>query len=179
MTLQFGYKLKSALGQKGKLGLANLVMARFVMARFVMPTLMLALALPLLAPAFAPALAVNSDLPPESMHIPLLATESSVSTYVPSSAAEGQGIAVNVIYTGKARFKDGAPIAVVAPGGVGADGLSFNMHAAQVGAVEVRFAFPGGGTPQFGTKGTFDNRGARSIEAFRDVLLFFCIQLSQ
>lgn len=164
MTLQFGYDLKSALGQKCKLGIA----------RLLVPTLIstLILTLPALTLALAPALAVNSDLPPESMHVPLLATEKSVSTYVPSSAAEGQGIAVNVIYTGKARFKDGAPVAVVVPGGVGPDGLSFNMHAAQVGAVEVRFAFPGGGTPQFGTKGTFDNRGARSIEAFRDVLLF-------
>ncbi|CAN5143450.1 hypothetical protein BH11CYA1_BH11CYA1_38270 [soil metagenome] len=118
------------------------------------------------------ALAINSDLPPESMKTPLLAKEDSISTFVPSATADGPGIAVNIIYCAKARFKTGAPVAVVAPGGTGPDGLAFNMHAAQVGAVEVRFAFPGGGTPQFGTKGTFDNRGSRSIEAFRDVLLF-------
>lgn len=170
MTLQFGYELKSALGQKCKLGIARFLTK--TLTKTLIPALIPSLALTLALPSFAPALAVNSDLPPESMHVPLLATEKSVSTYVPSAAAEGQGIAVNVIYTGKARFKDGAPVAVVAPGGVGPDGLSFNMHAAQVGAVEVRFAFPGGGTPQFGTKGTFDSRGARSIEAFRDVLLF-------
>jgi hypothetical protein len=155
MTLQLGFKIRAALTQKRALAIA------------------LGLAHVLLI-AIAPVVAINSDLPPESLRIPLMAKEDSISTYVPSQSAEGSGpgIAVNVIFCPKARYKDGAPIAVVAPGGVGADGLSFNMHAAQVGAVEVRFAFPGGGTAQFGTKGTFDNRGARSIEAFRDVLLF-------
>ncbi|MBP9092693.1 hypothetical protein KBI23_16845 [bacterium] len=158
MTLQFGNKIKTALAQKKTLALVVII---------------LALAQAQLLP-FTPVLAVNSDLPPESLRVPLLAKENSVSTYVPSEAAEGSGsgIAVNIIYCAKARYKDGAPVVVVAPGGVGADGLGFNMHAAQVGAVEVRFAFPGGGTSQFGTKGTFDNRGGRSVEAFRDVLLF-------
>lgn len=151
MKLHTGYKNKKAAA------LISLSMA-FLAQTLIMP--------------FATALAVNSDLPPESMKVPLLAKENSVSTYVPSESAEGHGIAVNIIYCAKARFKDGAPVAVVAPGGSGPDGLSFNMHAAQVGAVEVRFAFPGGGSPQFGTKGIFDNRGTRSVEAFRDVLLF-------
>jgi hypothetical protein len=160
MTLQFGYKIKTALAQKKSLA--------------VVPALALAQVLTLILNLvqISPVSAINSDLPPESMCVPLLAKENSVSTYVPSEAAEGSGIAVNIIYCAKARYKDGAPVAVVAPGGVGADGLGFNMHAAQVGAVEVRFAFPGGGTSQFGTKGTFDNRGTRSVEAFRDVLLF-------
>ncbi|MDP3507564.1 MAG: hypothetical protein Q8T09_06205 [Candidatus Melainabacteria bacterium] len=155
MTLQLGFKIRAALTYKRTLAVA------------------LGLAHVLLI-AIAPVIAINSDLPPESLRIPLMAKEDSISTYVPSQSTEGSGpgIAVNVIFCAKARYKDGAPIAVVAPGGVGADGLSFNMHAAQVGAVEVRCAFPGGGTAQFGTKGTFDNRGARSIEAFRDVLLF-------
>lgn len=159
MTLQFGYKIKTALAQK-----------KPVRALALAQVLTLILNLVLISPVSA----INSDLPPESMCVPLLAKENSISTYVPSQSTEGSGlgIAVNIIYCAKARYKDGAPVVVVAPGGVGADGLGFNMHAAQVGAVEVRFAFPGGGTAQFGTKGSFDNRGPRSVEAFRDVLLF-------
>jgi len=106
------------------------------------------------------------------MRLPLMAREKSVSTYVPSDTADGNGLAVNLIFCARPRFKNGAPVAVVAPGGIGADGLPFNMHAAQIGVVEVRFAFPGGGSEQFGSKGVFDNRGAKSVEAFRDVLLF-------
>jgi len=112
------------------------------------------------------------ELPPESLRTPPLAKENSVSTYVPSETCEGQGLAVNLIYGEKARYEEGAPVVVVIPGGEGADGLSFNTHMAQVGLIEVRFAFPGGGSAKFGSKGTFDNRGALSIEALRDVLLF-------
>jgi len=124
--------------------------------------------------ALAPVMAANfnSDLPPDSINIPLMAKEKSISTYVPSATAEGHGLAVNLIFTAKPRFKTGAPVAVVAPGGIGPDGLTFNMHAAQIGAVELRFAFPGGGSPEFGSKGVFDNRGTKSVEAFRDILLF-------
>jgi hypothetical protein len=119
-----------------------------------------------------PASAINSDLPPEALKIPLLAREHSISTYVPSETCEGEGIAVNMIFCDKARFKDGAPVAVIAPGGEGPDGLNFNMHAAQIGVIEVRFAFPGGGSSKFNTRGTFDNRGAASVACLRDVLMF-------
>lgn len=119
-----------------------------------------------------PALAALSDIPPDSMSAPPLLPEGSASTYVPSTACDSPGLAVNVIYPEKARYKDGAPVAVIVPGGNSADGLNFNMHAAQVGAIEVRFAFPGGGNKNFSSAGQFDNRGAKSIEALRDVILF-------
>jgi hypothetical protein len=112
------------------------------------------------------------DLPPDSVRVPPMVKEKSVSTYVPSKSCTGQGVAVNLIYPNKARYKDGAPVAVVIPGGIGPDGLAFEMHASQVGAIEVRFAFPGGGSPQFGSQGTYDNRGANSLEALKDVILF-------
>ncbi len=136
--------------------------------------LLAALSIVTIAGALLPAMAVNfnSDLPPDSMNVPLMAKEKSVSTYVPSATADGQGLAVNLVFIAKPRFKTGAPVAVVAPGGIGPDGLGFNMHAAQIGAIEVRFAFPGGGSAEFGSRGVFDNRGAKSVEAFRDVLLF-------
>ena len=120
-----------------------------------------------------PAQAISlNDLPPDSVRVPPMVKEHSVSTYVPSESCQGQGVAVNLIYPKKARYKDGAPLAVVIPGGTGPDGLAFEMHASQVGFVEVRFAFPGGGTPQFGTQGEYDNRGPLSLAALKDVLLF-------
>jgi len=124
-----------------------------------------------LLPAQAASGALN-DIPPDSVRTPPMVKEHSLSTYVPSEAAKGKGVAVNLIYPQKPRYKDGAPVAVVIPGGIGPDGLSFEMHASQVGMIEVRFAFPGGGTAQFGTQGEFDNRGENSLLALRDVILF-------
>lgn len=124
-----------------------------------------------MASAVAPSHAVG-DLPEATLKTPVLIPEESVSTYVPSQAAPGEGIAVNMIYPEKPRYKDGAPIAVIAPGGAGADGLTFTMHAAQVGFVEVRLAFPGGGKAKFRSSGIYDYRGSESQTALKDVLLF-------
>ncbi len=112
------------------------------------------------------------DLPPDSVRVPPMVKEHSVSTYVPSSTCTGNGIAVNLIYPNKPRYKDGAPVAVVLPGGIGPNGLDFEMHASQVGIIEVRFAYPGGGTGQFGSAGNYDVRGANSLNALKDVILF-------
>src|SRR5439155_16329367 len=90
----------------------------------------------------------------------------------PSESELGQGIAVNMIYPEKLRYKDGAPVVVVVGAGHGASGLDFSMHAAQAGFVEVRFAFPGGGKAGLQSGGIYDNRGAQSQQALRDVLLF-------
>jgi hypothetical protein len=103
---------------------------------------------------------------------PPMVPEQSVSCYVPSESAPGKGLAVNVIYPKKPRYKDGAPVAVIVPGGAGPDGLGFDMHSAQMGFVEVRFAFPGGGHGKFTSSGIYDYRGAECQKALRDVLLF-------
>ena len=112
------------------------------------------------------------DLPPDSVRVPPMVKEKSISTYVPSEACPGNGVAVNLIYPNKPRYKDGAPIAVVCPGGLNADGLTFEMHACQAGIIEVRFAYPGGGSPRFGSGGTYDARGEDSLKALKDVILF-------
>ncbi len=119
-----------------------------------------------------PTPAVGTDLPEGTLKTPVLLPEESVSTYVPSQSAPGLGLAVNMIYPEKPRYPDGAPVAVVAPGGNAADGLNFTMHAAQVGFVEVRMAFPGGGKPKFQSGGIYDYRGTESQLALKDVLLF-------
>src|SRR3978361_2108005 len=73
-----------------------------------------------------PTLALG-DFPEATLKTPVLIPEESVSTYIPSQAAPGAGIAVNMIIPEKPRYKDGAPIAVIAPGGSAADGLTFTM----------------------------------------------------
>ncbi len=115
---------------------------------------------------------IATELPSAALKVPPMIKEESVSTYVPCEAAPGEGLAVNLIYSAKPRYKDGAPVVVVVPGGNGSQGLDFSMHAAQQGLVEVRFAFPGGGKPGFVSSGIYDNRGIKSQEAVRDVLRF-------
>ncbi|MBX9690498.1 MAG: hypothetical protein K2X27_27530 [Candidatus Obscuribacterales bacterium] len=118
------------------------------------------------------ASAKSGDIPSAAVRVPPMVKEESVSTYVPSEAAPGQGLAVNLIFSAKPRYKDGAPVVVVVPGGNGSQGLDFSMHSAQQGFVEVRFAFPGGGKPGFVSSGIYDYRGIKSQEALRDVLRF-------
>ncbi len=141
------------------------------MNRYFKPVLCLTAAL-LLAAAFLRDGYGFTDIPAPSLKEQLMVPEKSVSTYIPSHAAPGSGLAVNIIYPGKARYKDGAPVVVVAPSGMGAGGLKFTMHAAQSGFVEVRFAFPGGGSAGFTSGGEYDYRGPLCQEALRDVLLF-------
>jgi hypothetical protein len=109
---------------------------------------------------------------PSGLKIPPMVPEKSISTYVPSDTAPGNGLAVNVIYPGKPRYTEGAPVVVVAPQGEGNSGLEFSTHAAQSGFAEVRFAFPGGGKTGFSSGGVYDHRGVQSQAALRDVLLF-------
>lgn len=116
--------------------------------------------------------ALPQTAPKENLKVLPMVAEPSVSTYVPSDAAPGTGLAVNIIYPSRPRYKDGAPINVVIPGGRGASGLRFSMHSAQVGFVEVRFAFPGGGLTKFHSDGSWDERGVDSQKALRDVLRY-------
>lgn len=102
---------------------------------------------------------------------PVSVVENSVSTYVPSSVAPGNGIAVNIIFPEKPRYKAGAPIAIVVSGNESTS-LSMSMHAANCGIAEVRFAYPGCGMRQFHSDGIFDNFGDNCNTALKDVILF-------
>lgn len=123
-------------------------------------------------PSMPMSAAALGALPEPSLKKPELLQEESVSVYIPSEAAPGQGLAVNIIYPEKARYGDGAPAVVVVPGGTVRSGLGFSMHAAQAGFVEIRFAFPGAGVKEFQSSGIFDNGGLQCQRALRDVLLF-------
>jgi hypothetical protein len=121
---------------------------------------------------FMPAALAMAEMQENLIKPPPMVPERSVSCYLPSESAPGGGLAVNIIYPKKPRYKDGAPVVVVVPGGAGPDGLSFDMHAAQMGLVEVRFAFPGGGKAKFQSSGIYDYRGVECQKALRDILLF-------
>ena len=124
------------------------------------------------APAFCKQQTAMAEIPDAAVKTPPLVKEQSVSTYVPSEAAPGQGLAVNLIYSSRPRYKEGAPVVVVVPGGNHTHGLDSSTHAAQQGFVELRFAFPGGGKPGFASSGIYDNRGVKSQEALRDIFRF-------
>lgn len=138
---------------------------------FRLPAFALLFALLLGGPAFS-AEEAKPTLPPATLHIPAMVKEKSVSTYLPSPAAPGQGLAVNVIYPVLPRYKDGAPVVVIVPGAETRSGLDFSMHASQSGFVEVRFAFPGGGSPEFSSGGAYDAGGQHCRQALCDVLRF-------
>lgn len=110
-------------------------------------------------------------LPEAVLKKPVPVVEESVSTYVPSSVAPGNGIAVNIIFPEKVRYKAGAPIAIVVSGNESTS-LSMSMHAANCGIAEVRFAYPGCGIRQFHSDGIFDNFGESCSTALKDVILF-------
>lgn len=117
-----------------------------------------------------PALAFPA-VPEAVLKKPVAVVEDSVSTYVPSAAAPGNGIAVNIIYPQKVRYKAGAPIAIVVNGNESLS-LQMSMHAANSGIAEVRFAYPGRGPRQFHSDGIFDNFGDSCSTALKDVVLF-------
>jgi hypothetical protein len=113
-----------------------------------------------------------TNIPEDSTKVLPLAPEQSISTFLPSTYAPGNGLAINIIYPKKPRYKEGAPIAIVVPGGDAPSGLNFSIHSAQAGFIEIRFSFPGGGTGAFKSGGYNDYRGAKSQKALRDILLF-------
>ncbi len=128
------------------------------------------------------------ELPAASTKELPMVPEKSVSTFIPwqateqpvmEPAEETKGkikekprLVLNIIYPEKPRYDDGAPVVVVVPAGDGANGLGFDLHATQIGFVEIRFAFPGGGGRGLKSSGTPDYRGKDSQKALHDILLF-------
>lgn len=111
------------------------------------------------------------NVPEAVLKKPVAVVEDSVSTYIPSACAPGNGIAVNIIYPEKPRYKAGAPIAIVVNGNE-SNSLSMSMHVANCGIAEVRFAYPGKGMSRFHSDGIFDNFGDNCSMAIKDVVLF-------
>jgi hypothetical protein len=96
-----------------------------------------------------------------------------VSTRVASKAAGSEGLAVRIRVPAAARYADGAPIAVILPGGV--DGVGIDLSVAGLdtqGFIEIAFNFPGSGAAGSLSGGTYDYRGPDSVEALRDVVRF-------
>jgi len=93
-------------------------------------------------------------------------------THIPSAAAGERGIAVGVLPPLKPRYTNGAPVVIHVPGGVTTGGTEGRPEYAGLGFVEIRFAFPGGGSGEAASGGTYDYRGSDCIRALADVILF-------
>jgi hypothetical protein len=93
-------------------------------------------------------------------------------THIPSTVGGEQGIAVGVLPPLKPRYSNGAPVMIHVPGGVTTGGTEGRPEYAGLGFVEIRFAFPGGGSGEAASGGTYDYRGSDCIRALADVILF-------
>ena len=106
---------------------------------------------------------VDIDLPSESTGVP--GGTLAVRLYTPASAAD-------------ARYPDGAPAVLFIPGG-DSSGRLFDALPQAGDMIIIVFLFPGGFDPGSGrsSDGTYDHRGANSIAALRDVILYTAGQL--
>ncbi|MCC6622209.1 MAG: hypothetical protein IT385_13175 [Deltaproteobacteria bacterium] len=98
-----------------------------------------------------------------------LAPGTTTTLRVPSATAPTSGLAVSVTVPSAPRWDEGAPIALVLPGGQVTSGLGDTAGAvASVGFVELRMALPG--DPTTSPESRYDARGATSIAAVADVI---------
>ena len=107
---------------------------------------------------------VDISLPSDSTGIP--GGTLAVRIFAPASA-------------GDARYVDGAPVLIFVPGGTDAGTLREPLQQAE-DVVRIVFLFPGGTDSAVGrsSDGAYDHRGADSIAALRDVILYAAGQLA-
>lgn len=92
---------------------------------------------------------------------------------VPSEACGKDGIAALLSLPETPRYAEGAPVVIHVPGGWGSSGLDQSgADLTGFGFFELRFAFPGGGLPDFRSGGELDNRGANTLASLRDLILY-------
>jgi len=98
-----------------------------------------------------------------AVDLPSMATGSPVGT-----------LALSVHYPSISRFAEGAPVVIWVHGGYDAGRLQPEIPPAGNDFILILFLFPGGEDPTHGrfSDGVYDNRGADSILALRDVILF-------
>lgn len=115
------------------------------------------------SPAATPV-AIDVDLPSSSTGVP------------------GGTLAVRIFAPatpGDARYADGAPVIISAPGGSTAGSLRPTLEQA-ADTIRIVFLFPGGTDPLTGrtSDGSYDYRGPHSIAALRDVILYAAGELT-
>lgn len=100
---------------------------------------------------------------------PTTLTPGSPATFrIASTTAPESGLLVSVTLPTTPRYEDGAPVALILPGGQTTSGLedtSGSMH--QAGFIELRMAFPGDASAP---ERVFDNRGRQTLTAVADVV---------
>lgn len=100
------------------------------------------------------------------------ATGRRIFTRIPSSAGGAQGIAVGLLVPERARYTNGAPVAIDVPGGVQSGSAAGRPEYVGLGFAEIHFAFPGGGEGGERSGGRYDFRGPNCIRALADVIRF-------
>jgi hypothetical protein len=103
---------------------------------------------------------------------------------IPSKFAGTTGVWVRIAPPVRPRYRDGAPIVVHVPGGLGAGGVgAATARLGNFGFIDLVLLFPGGesGPPVDGrplrSGGTYDSRGPASVRALADVIRFATGQL--
>jgi hypothetical protein len=108
----------------------------------------------------------------------LTAAKAATSTTVRLPSPQGTGLPTGTMVvrvfspvSGAARYSQGAPVVVFAPGGTEAGTLAEPLTLA-TDTVRIAFLFPGGCDGPLCSDGLYDERGMRSIAALRDVVLY-------
>jgi hypothetical protein len=103
----------------------------------------------------------------------LLAVDVSLPSQSTGSAEGTLAVRVYSPTEDKERFPEGAPVLIWGAGGTDPGSLHSELPAAGDDIILITFLFPGGTAPRgFASDGFFDDRGGRSIQALRDVILF-------
>ena len=138
-------------------------------------------------PMHATAYRVNEYGDPVSIEpvetVPSVGSLLPVDISLPSqSTGSAEGMLAVRVYcpmAGNERFSEGAPVLIWGPGGTDPGSLRNDLPTAADDIILITFLFPGGTAPHgLASDGVDDDRGARSIEALRDVILFAAGQLT-
>ncbi len=93
--------------------------------------------------------------------------------HIPSAVAGSEGIAVRLRVPMTERYASGAPVVVLVEGGWGATGIKADpLPLVDEGFIVLEFNYPGGGTGDTASGGTYDMRGPNCWGALQDVLRF-------
>ncbi len=96
-----------------------------------------------------------------------------IRTRLPSEVAGQEGLAIRIDIPQLQRYDTGSPVVIYMAGGFQSEGLDERSTGLDtLGFIEIRFNFPGGGSKDDISGGTYDNRGFSSLKAARDVLQF-------
>ncbi len=115
--------------------------------------------------------AASGSLVPIDVNVPSTSTGSATGTIA---------VRIHTPTSGNARYPEGAPVLIWAPGGVEAKGIGHGLPDEADDIIVITFIFPGGEDTFSGRKsdGVYDYRGPNCIAALRDVILYAAGELA-